>query len=94
VSHSLSVIRPAVSFSNVDSRVGQWSSGRGVRPAPRTHAIASIHSLTVRFGSLGAAALSAAYRWTRKYGGHQVNEARHPKALEEENRRLKRPVDE
>jgi putative transposase len=32
------------------------------------------------------------YRWRRKYGGLQVNEARRLKALEEENRRLKRLV--
>jgi putative transposase len=32
------------------------------------------------------------YRWRRKYGGLQVNEARRLRALEEENRRLKRLV--
>lgn len=32
------------------------------------------------------------YRWKRKYGGLQVNEAKRLKALEEENRRLKRLV--
>jgi len=32
------------------------------------------------------------HRWRRKYGGLQVNEARRLKALEEENRRLKRLV--
>lgn len=32
------------------------------------------------------------YRWRRKYGGLQVNEARRLKALEEENGRLKRLV--
>lgn len=32
------------------------------------------------------------YRWKRKYGGLQVSEAKRLKALEEENRRLKRLV--
>jgi len=32
------------------------------------------------------------YRWRQKYGGMQVSEARRLKALEEENRRLKRIV--
>lgn len=32
------------------------------------------------------------YRWRRKYGGLAVNEAKRLKALEEENRRLKRLV--
>ena len=32
------------------------------------------------------------YRWRRKYGGFQVSEARRLRALEEENRRLKRVV--
>ncbi|HEX9894643.1 MAG TPA: transposase, partial [Gemmatimonadales bacterium] len=31
-------------------------------------------------------------RWRRKYGGLQVNEARRLKALDEENRQLKRLV--
>ena len=32
------------------------------------------------------------YRWKKKYGGLQVSEARRLKALEEENRQLKRIV--
>jgi putative transposase len=32
------------------------------------------------------------YRWRKKYGGMEVNEARRLKQLEEENRRLKRLV--
>ena len=32
------------------------------------------------------------YRWRRKYGGMDVNEARRLKQVEEENRRLKRIV--
>ena len=32
------------------------------------------------------------YRWRRKYGGMEVNEARRPEALEEGNLRLKRLV--
>jgi putative transposase len=32
------------------------------------------------------------YRWKRKYGGLNVNEARRLRTLEEENRRLKRLV--
>jgi putative transposase len=32
------------------------------------------------------------YRWRRKYGGLEVSDARRLKALEEENRRLKRVV--
>jgi len=32
------------------------------------------------------------YRWRRKYGGLEVSEARRMKALEDENRRLKRLV--
>lgn len=32
------------------------------------------------------------YRWKRKYGGLQLNEAKRLKALEEENRQLKRIV--
>ncbi len=34
------------------------------------------------------------YNWKRKYGGLDVSEARRLKALEEENRRLKRIVAE
>ena len=34
------------------------------------------------------------YRWKAKYGGMEVSEARRLKALEEENRRLKRLVAE
>jgi len=34
------------------------------------------------------------YRWKTKYGGLQVNEAKRLKALEEENRQLKRLVAE
>lgn len=32
------------------------------------------------------------YRWRKKYGGMEVSDARRLKALEEENRRLKRIV--
>ena len=32
------------------------------------------------------------YRWKKKYGGLQVNDAKRLRALEEENRRLKRVV--
>ncbi len=32
------------------------------------------------------------YRWKKKYGGLQVNDARRLKALEDENRQLKRIV--
>ena len=32
------------------------------------------------------------YRWRRKYGGLQTNDAKRLRALEEENRRLKRVV--
>lgn len=32
------------------------------------------------------------YRWCRKYGGLQVSDAKRLRALEEENRRLKRVV--
>jgi len=34
------------------------------------------------------------YRWRHKYGGLQVNEAKRLKALEDENRRLKKLVAE
>lgn len=34
------------------------------------------------------------YRWKRKYGGLQLNEAKRLKTLEEENRQLKRLVAE
>jgi putative transposase len=34
------------------------------------------------------------YRWRRQYGGLQVNETKRLKALEEENRRLKKLVAE
>ncbi len=34
------------------------------------------------------------YRWKRKYGGLEVSDARRLRALEEENRRLKRLVAE
>lgn len=34
------------------------------------------------------------YNWRRKYGGMRVNEAKRLRALEEENRRLKRLVAE
>ena len=32
------------------------------------------------------------YRWRKKFGGMDVNEARRPKQLEDENRRLKQLV--
>lgn len=32
------------------------------------------------------------YRWKKKYGGMQVNDARRLRALEDENRQLKRIV--
>jgi transposase-like protein len=32
------------------------------------------------------------YRWRKKYGGMQINQAKEMKALEEENRRLKKLV--
>lgn len=35
---------------------------------------------------------AALYKWRRKYGGMEVNEARRLRALEEENSRLKRLV--
>ena len=36
--------------------------------------------------------LDTFYRWKRKYGGLQVNEAKRLRALEDENRQLKRLV--
>ena len=32
------------------------------------------------------------YRWRRAYGGHQIDEAKRLRALEDENRRLKKLV--
>ena len=39
-------------------------------------------------------ATEALYNWKRKYGGMEVNEARRLRALEDENRQLKRIVAE
>jgi putative transposase len=49
---------------------------------------AKIADLVRRHGVTG----QTLYRWKKKYGGLQVNEAKRLKALEEENRQLKRLV--
>lgn len=49
---------------------------------------AKIAELCRRHGITG----TTLHRWKRKYGGLQVNEAKRLKALEEENRQLKRIV--
>lgn len=54
----------------------EGAAGAGVRELCRRHGIAE----------------KTYYRWKTQFGGLQVNEAKKLKALEEENRRLKRIV--
>ena len=60
----------------------------------RTHAEESTYGRTDRPGAAGVGAKvgDLIRRRKKKYGGLQVNEARRLKALEEENRQLKRLV--
>lgn len=53
-----------------------WEAGAKPRELSRQHGITE----------------TTLYRWKRKYGGMQVNDARRLKALDEENRQLKRIV--
>lgn len=54
----------------------EWDAGAKVADLVRRHGVTE----------------QTLYRWKRKYGGLQVNEAKRLKALEEENRQLKRLV--
>jgi putative transposase len=54
----------------------EWEAGAKVADLVRRHGVTE----------------TTLYRWKRKYGGLQVNEAKRLKALEEENRQLKRLV--
>lgn len=56
----------------------EWESGLQIGDLSRKHGVCE----------------NTLYRWKSKYGGMEVNEARRLKALEEENRRLKRLVAE
>lgn len=56
----------------------EWESGLAVGDLSRKHGVCE----------------NTLYRWKSKYGGMDVNDARRLKALEEENRRLKRLVAE
>lgn len=53
-----------------------WDAGARVSELVRQHGVTEV----------------TLYRWKKKYGGMQVNDARRLKALEEENRQLKRIV--
>lgn len=54
----------------------QWDAGAKSSELGRQHGVAE----------------TTLYRWKRKYGGLQINEARRLKALEDENQQLKRIV--
>lgn len=54
----------------------EWEAGAKVTDLVRRHGITE----------------TTLYRWRHKYGGLQVNEAKRLKALEDENRQLKRLV--
>ena len=53
-----------------------WDAGAKVSELVRQHGVTEV----------------TLYRWKKKYGGMQVNDARRLKGLEEENRQLKRIV--
>jgi putative transposase len=53
-----------------------WNAGAKVSELVRQHGVTEV----------------TLYRWKKKYGGMQVNDARRLKGLEEENRQLKRIV--
>ena len=53
-----------------------WDAGAKVSELVRQHGVTEV----------------TLYRWKKKYGGMQVNDARRLKALEDENRQLKRIV--
>lgn len=53
-----------------------WDAGATVSELVRQHGVTEV----------------TLYRWKKKYGGMQVNDARRLKGLEEENRQLKRLV--
>lgn len=53
-----------------------WDAGAKVSELVRQHGVTEV----------------TLYRWKKKYGGLQVNDARRLKGLEEENRQLKRLV--
>lgn len=54
----------------------EWDAGAKVADLIRRHSVTE----------------QTLYRWKKKYGGLQVNEAKRLRALEEENRQLKRLV--
>jgi putative transposase len=56
--------------------LNEAAAGRPIRELARQHGVAE----------------TTVHRWRQKYGGLQVPEAKRLKALEEENRRLKRVV--
>jgi len=56
----------------------EWENGVGIGDLTRKHGVCE----------------NTLYRWKSKYGGMEVGDAKRLKALEEENRRLKRLVAE
>ncbi len=56
----------------------EWESGQALGDLSRKHGVCE----------------NTLYRWKSKYGGMELSEAKRLKALEEENRRLKRLVAE
>ena len=56
----------------------EWEAGQAIGDLSRQHGVCE----------------NTLYRWKSKYGGIEVSEAKRLKALEEENRRLKRLVAE
>jgi putative transposase len=56
----------------------EWEAGMAIADLCRKHGVCD----------------NTLYRWKSKYGGMELNEAKRLKALEEENRRLKRLVAE
>lgn len=69
-------------------RRSRYSEEQIVGILKEAEAGAKASDLCRRYGMSG----QTFYRWRRKYGGLEVSEARRLKALEEENRRLKRLV--
>jgi len=65
---------------------GKYSEGQIVRILEEAEAGVPVTELVRKYGF----SQSAFYRWRAKYGGMEVSALRRLKALEEENRRLKR----
>ena len=69
-------------------RKGRFTEEQVIKVLQEWDAGAKVADLVRRLG----VSEQTLYRWKKKYGGLQVNEARRLKALEEENRQLKRLV--